>query len=96
MSRYSDYDGPDNRDFDDEFDDVDSMVDADDEEESLVPCPHCRRMLPETCDHCPYCSQWIVTGVSGPPGWVRRMGIVILVTLLVLGLLALLTLRRFW
>ena len=39
---------------DDVFDDID-----DDDEGSTVPCPFCRREIPEDTPRCPYCENYI-------------------------------------
>ncbi|HEY2251210.1 MAG TPA: hypothetical protein VGH74_09125 [Planctomycetaceae bacterium] len=35
------------------------LDDADDDDDSTVPCPYCRRPIPEDTPRCPYCEQYI-------------------------------------
>jgi hypothetical protein len=38
----------------------------DDDETPTVPCPNCRRAVPDFADRCPYCGDWIVQGTGAP------------------------------
>ena len=57
-------------------DDDDWDVDAeewDDDEEPLVPCPWCRREIPEDAPRCPYCEHYISredAPASPKPWWI--------------------------
>ena len=45
---------------DDDEDDWESDVDADDaDDESTVPCPHCKREILEDTPRCPYCERYL-------------------------------------
>jgi hypothetical protein len=34
----------------------------DDDSVDLLPCPHCRRPMPELADKCPHCGDWVIPG----------------------------------
>jgi hypothetical protein len=59
---------------------------ADEDETPTVPCPHCRREIPDFADRCPYCGDWVVQS-SGPPAR-RSVWFVVLVVIAVLLILA--------
>lgn len=79
-------------DFDDAWDDDDPDgpqacdLDADDDDETpTVPCPNCRRPIPDFADRCPYCGDWIVQA-SGAPArrspWVVVVAVLLIVAFL--------------
>jgi hypothetical protein len=43
------------------------LTDDDDDETPTVPCPQCRRPIPDFVDRCPYCGNWVVqsAGTAG-------------------------------
>ena len=56
----------------DDWDDVDEE-DWGDEDEPLVPCPWCRREIPEDAPRCPYCEHYISREDAPPapkPWWI--------------------------
>lgn len=64
------YDQPD---YDDAWDEDDpdapqarDVTDEDDDETPTVPCPSCRRPVPDFAERCPYCGDWIVPGIRRP------------------------------
>lgn len=61
-------------------------LNRDDDETATVPCPHCRRPVPDFVDRCPYCGDWIVQS-SGAPR--RNLALIVLVTLALLIILVL-------
>ena len=64
MPRYADDD-------EDEWD-VDETEWEDDDEEPVVPCPWCRRDIPEDVPRCPYCEHYISREDAPPspkPWW---------------------------
>jgi len=42
----------------------DLAKDDDDDETPTVPCPSCRRPIPDFADRCPYCGEWVVQGAG--------------------------------
>jgi hypothetical protein len=68
MPRYEDDEAREAAWDDEELDDpegpqeCDLAADADDEDDETptVPCPHCRREIPDFADRCPYCGDWVV------------------------------------
>ncbi|MCK4342774.1 MAG: hypothetical protein KAY37_13735 [Phycisphaerae bacterium] len=42
------------------------LIDDDDDETPAVPCPNCRRPVPDFADRCPYCGEWIVQSTGVP------------------------------
>lgn len=58
----------------------------DDDETATVPCPHCRRPVPDFVDRCPYCGDWIVQSTGEPRR--HRLAFVLLVLLALLAFLA--------
>ncbi len=42
-------------------------LDDEDGETPTVPCPACRRPVPDFAERCPYCGDWIVPGVGDAP-----------------------------
>jgi hypothetical protein len=44
---------------DDLEDDFDEDYPEDDDDESTVPCPHCKREIHEDSQRCPYCEHYI-------------------------------------
>ncbi len=61
MARYT----ADDDEWDDPFDDDDDDV--------TVPCPHCRRAIPEDIPRCPYCENYISEEDAPParkPAWI--------------------------
>lgn len=36
------------------------LTDENDDETPTIPCPNCRRPVPDFADRCPYCGDWIV------------------------------------
>lgn len=55
---------------DGEDDEDDSLVE---EDESTIPCPHCRREILEDAERCPYCENYISredTPPSKKPWWI--------------------------
>lgn len=59
----------------------DDEEDGDEEEDTMIPCPHCRRPIYEDSPRCPYCGTYISEEDTAPahkPWWI------ILGTLLVL------------
>ncbi|HPM22582.1 MAG TPA: hypothetical protein PLP66_01670 [Phycisphaerae bacterium] len=58
----------------------------DDDETATVPCPHCRRPVPDFVDRCPYCGDWIVQSAGEP----RRRHIWLVLCVLLAGALLLL------
>ena len=42
------------------------VSDEDDDETPTVPCPNCRRPVPDFVDRCPYCGDWIVQTAGAP------------------------------
>ena len=61
------------------------VTDEDDDETPTVPCPSCRRPVPDFADRCPYCGDWIVQGVHMPA---RRSLWFIILVLIVLATFA--------
>ena len=61
------------------------LAGEDDEDTPTVPCPHCRRPVPDFADRCPYCGDWIVQ-TSGPP---TRRGVWFVVIAVLLALMLL-------
>lgn len=48
-------------------DDEPQPEDLDDEDETpTVPCPSCRRAIPDFADRCPYCGDWVVQSSGAP------------------------------
>ena len=39
---------------------------GDDDETPTVPCPSCRRPVPDFAEKCPYCGDWIVPSAGRP------------------------------
>jgi DNA-directed RNA polymerase subunit RPC12/RpoP len=60
----------DKRDFSDEADDGD-LADED-EDEPTVPCPYCRREIPEDAVRCPYCEHSRSKNMPERPGERRQ------------------------
>ena len=53
--------------------DADEDYGDDDDETTTVPCPYCRREVPEDAPRCPYCEQYISEEDSPParkPWWI--------------------------
>ncbi len=71
---------------DDVDDDYDDEYDVDDDDEEVtVPCPYCRREIPEDVVRCPYCEQYISTEDAPPapkPWWLVAGVVACLVALL--------------
>ncbi len=42
------------------------LIDEDEDETPTVPCPRCRREIPDFADQCPYCGDWVVQGAGAP------------------------------
>jgi hypothetical protein len=60
-------------------DEWDEDWDADDDDEPTVPCPHCRREIPEDAAQCPYCEQYTST-LDAPPSqkpWWLILGVAV-------------------
>lgn len=60
-------------DADDGWDEDDTDLGADCDEESTVPCPYCRRDILEDAPRCPYCERYISAedqAGSRRPAWV--------------------------
>lgn len=53
---------------DDDRDDpqADDISDDDDDLTPTVPCPNCRREIPDFADRCPYCGDWVVQSAGVP------------------------------
>lgn len=73
MPRYTDrwHDEPD--DDWDEDDEVAASDEDDDDEVDTVPCPNCRKPIPEDAPRCPYCEQYISAEDVAPdrkPWWI--------------------------
>lgn len=50
----------------------DELIDIDDDEPELLPCPECDRLVYEEAEQCPYCGAYIVRSNSpwqGRPTW---------------------------
>jgi hypothetical protein len=67
------------------------LTDSDDETPT-VPCPSCRREIPDCADRCPYCGDWVVQS-SGTPAR-HRLGFVLLVLIAILLILVVWVLGR--
>jgi|YNPNPStandDraft_1061719.scaffolds.fasta_scaffold274715_2 hypothetical protein len=82
------HDEPEFEDWGDEADEPQErdLVDEDEDETPTVPCPSCRRPVPDFADKCPYCGDWIVQS-SGEPAR-RNAWFVVLVVLVVLTFVA--------
>ncbi len=61
--------------------DWDDGSDDSDDELATVPCPHCRRLIPEDTPRCPYCENYI-SDEDSPP--MRKPWWIVIGTLLVL------------
>jgi hypothetical protein len=80
----------------DHWADTDSWGDPDDAFDSAgedsvdtVPCPYCRRLVPEDAPHCPYCQRYI-SQEDAPPGpkpWWLVLGVFVCVLIVVLWIL---------
>ena len=60
-------------------DEWDEDWDADEDDEPTVPCPYCRREIPEDVVQCPYCEQYI-SSVDAPPSrkpWWLVLGVAV-------------------
>jgi hypothetical protein len=60
-------------------DEWDEDWDAEDDDEPTVPCPHCRREIPEDAAQCPYCEQYTST-LDAPPSqkpWWLILGVAV-------------------
>lgn len=68
---------------DDDFDEEDYDEQEDDDAVELVRCPECRREIPEFTDRCPYCENWIVSGAVRPAPWIRIVGVLALLAMVV-------------
>lgn len=71
-------------------DDPDAPLAADldddrDEETPTVPCPRCRRQIPDVADRCPYCGDWVVQG--GGTARRRRVWLVVIACLIIAAFL---------
>jgi hypothetical protein len=62
------------------------LTDDDEDETPTVPCPHCRREVPDFADRCPYCGDWIVQSSCAPAR--RRVWFIVIVLIVVLLILA--------
>ncbi len=54
-------------------DDDDAEWDSEDDSMETVPCPYCRRQVPEDAPRCPYCHRYISDEDAPPerkPWWV--------------------------
>jgi DNA-directed RNA polymerase subunit RPC12/RpoP len=62
------------------------LTDDEEDETPTVPCPHCRREVPDFADRCPYCGEWIVQSSGAPAG--RSAWFILIVLIAVLLILA--------
>jgi hypothetical protein len=60
------------------------LTDDDQEETPTVPCPSCRRPIPDFVDRCPYCGDWLVqsAGTSSPRPWLFVVVLILIAALL--------------
>lgn len=63
----------------DDDDDEPDDYGHDDDDEPAVPCPYCRRSIPEDVPRCPYCEQYISAedAPSAPKPWWLILGAVL-------------------
>jgi hypothetical protein len=62
------------------------LADEDADETPTVPCPRCRREIPDFADRCPYCGDWVVQASGAPLR--RNLWFILLVVLAILLILA--------
>jgi uncharacterized protein (DUF983 family) len=75
---------------DEELDEEDIEADAD--EETTIPCPHCGGDVFDGAEQCPACGSWITgdqRAVTGRPSWFVVLGVIV-------ALLAILTWIVWW
>ncbi len=84
MARWREQDDDDLEDDDVDEDDLPDGT-YHDEEESLVPCPHCREMVPEDVPRCPYCEHYLSDDDQAQP-WRRLPPWVLIGVALALGI----------
>lgn len=61
------------------------LFNEDEDETPTVPCPDCRRPVPDFADRCPYCGNWIIQTAGHSPR--RTPWFIVLVIVIVLALL---------
>lgn len=70
------------QDWADDGDDLDDAV-IEDEDEPVVPCPHCGTEVHEDSVRCPVCGDYITTisqrAWSTKPVWLQRLAVILLV-----------------
>jgi len=61
------------------------LIDDDDDETPTVPCPKCRKAIPDFTDRCPYCGNWVVQGAGDRrrSPWLVLMVVVVIICFVV-------------
>jgi predicted nucleic acid-binding Zn ribbon protein len=77
---------PDDKDDDEDLDERDDPDESDmdeDDQPEMVPCPYCRRGIPEDAERCPHCGSYI-SGEDAPrrkPAWMVVAAVVLIVAI---------------